>query len=289
MKDISIIGAGRLGTSLGAALSKKGYRIKSLSCKTARSAEESRTIIGQGKASADNIQTAQSGDILFLCLPDDEIRKVARELKGANINWSKRYIFHCSGLLSSDVLKPFSARGAFTASVHPIQSFAHKKSSPGQFENIYFGLEGEIEALKMSQEIIQRLGGRSLIIKEEDKAVYHAACSIASNFLVVLLDIASSLLTRIDLPEDQAFQVLYPLVQGTLHNVKKFNIRSSLTGPVIRGEKESVKTHLEALRKFPPYDETYINLASSALEIARREKKLPSHKIKALKALLEGQ
>jgi predicted short-subunit dehydrogenase-like oxidoreductase (DUF2520 family) len=289
VKEISIIGAGRLGTSLGAALSKKGYRIKSLSCKTARSAKESRTIIGQGKASVDNIQTAKSGDILFLCLPDDEILKVAKELDSANINWSERYIFHCSGLLSSKVLKPFSAKGASAASIHPIQSFAHKKSPPGQFENIYFGLEGEIEALKMSQEIIERLGGRSLIIKAKDKAVYHAACSIASNFFVVLLDIASTLLTRIDIPEEQAFQALYPLVKGTLHNVKKFNIRSSLTGPVMRGERESVEKHLEALRKFPPNDETYSNLASSALEIARKEKKLSSQKIKALKDLLEGK
>ncbi len=289
MKEISIIGAGRLGTSLGAALSKKGYRIKSLSCKTARSAEESRTIIGQGKASADNIQTAKSGDILFLCLPDEEILKVGKELNNANINWSGRFIFHCSGLLSSEVLEPFSAKGASTASIHPIQSIDHQKSPPEQFENIYFGLEGEIEALKMSQEIIQRLGGRSLIIKAKDKAVYHAACSIASNFLVVLLDMASSLLTRIDLPEDQAFQVLCPLVKGTLHNVKKFNIRSSLTGPVIRGDRESVEKHLEALRKFPPYDQTYTSLASLALEIARREKKLSAQKIKALKDLLEGK
>ena len=90
-------------------------------------------------------------------LPDEEILKVGKELDSANINWSGRYIFHCSGLLSSEVLKPFSAKGASVASIHPIQSFAHKKSPPEQFENIYFGLEGEIKALKMSQEIIQRV------------------------------------------------------------------------------------------------------------------------------------
>ncbi len=289
MNEISIIGAGRLGTSLGAALSKKGYRIKFLSCRTSLSAEESRKIIGEGEASTDNVQTARAGDIVLLCLPDEEILKVTKELAAANINWSEKFIFHCSGLLSSEILNPLKAKGALTASIHPIQSFAQKRTPPEKFENIYFGVEGESDALELSQKIIRKLGSRSFIIEAENKALYHTACSIASNFLVVLLDMASSLLNQAGLQEDQAFQVLHPLVKGTLHNVKKFNIQASLTGPVIRGDKTSVEKHLEALKKFPTFYETYRRLAFQALEIARREKKLSAQKIKALKDLLEGK
>jgi len=287
MNKISIIGAGRLGTSLGSALSKKGYSIKSLSCRTSRSAEESRKIIGEGKASTDNIQTAKAGNVIFLCLPDEKILEVVRELNGANINWSEKFTFHCSGLLSSGILKPLQAKGALTASIHPIQSFAHKRTPPDHFKDIYFGLEGESKALELSQKIIQKLGGRPFLIKSENKVLYHTACSIASNFLVVLLDMASSLLKQIGLQEEQAFQVILPLAKGTLHNVNKFNIRSSLTGPVIRGDKESVKKHLEAMRKFPAFYETYKRLAFQALELARREKKLGVREIKALEDLLE--
>jgi predicted short-subunit dehydrogenase-like oxidoreductase (DUF2520 family) len=287
MNEISIIGAGRLGTSLGAALSKKGYRIKSLSCRTSLSAEESRKIIGEGKASTDNVQTARAGDIVLLCLPDEEILQVTGELADADINWSEKFIFHCSGLLSSEVLKPLKAKGALTASIHPVQSFAHKKTLPEQFENIYFGLEGEPKALEESQKIIRKLGGRAFVIEAGNKALYHSACSIASNFLVVLLDTASSLLNQVGLQEEQAFQVLLPLVKGTLHNVKKFDIHVSLTGPVIRGDKASVEKHLEALRKFPPFYEMYRKLAFQALDMASREKKLSAQKIKALKDLLE--
>jgi predicted short-subunit dehydrogenase-like oxidoreductase (DUF2520 family) len=289
MNGISIIGTGRLGTSLGAALSKKGYRIKFLSCRTSLSAEESRMIIGEGKASNDNVQAARAGDIIILCLPDEEILKVTKELADANISWSEKFIFHCSGLLSSEILKPLKAKGAMTASIHPVQSFANKRTSPEQFENIYFGLEGETKALKESQKIIRKLGGRFFIIEAENKALYHTACSIASNFLVVLLDTASSLLNQAGLQEEQAFQVLLPLVKGTLHNVKKFDIQSSLTGPVIRGDKASVEKHLKALRKSPFLYEMYKRLALQALKIARREKKLSAHKIKALKDLLEGK
>jgi predicted short-subunit dehydrogenase-like oxidoreductase (DUF2520 family) len=289
MTHVSLIGAGRLGTSLGSALRKKGYKIKALSCRTVASAEESRKIIGEGIASTDNIQTARIGEIVFLCLPDEEIIKVTRLLASSDINWSKKYVFHCSGLIPSKVLEPLKAKGALTASFHPIQSFAGKKTPPAQFENIYFGLEGCAEALALSAKIARKLGGHPLILKPENKPLYHAACSTASSFFVVLLEMAVSLLKQIDLQEEKALQILLPLVKGTLHNVKKFNIRPSLTGPVIRGDKKSIQKHLEALRNFPPYYETYTKLAAQALEMAKKEEKISTKKIKALKNLLEGK
>jgi predicted short-subunit dehydrogenase-like oxidoreductase (DUF2520 family) len=289
MTDFSVIGAGRLGTSLGYALIKKEYKIKALSCRTVSSADESRKLIGEGIASTDNIKTARAGKIIFLCLPDEEIEKVTRVLAGSDINWSKKFVFHCSGLIPSEVLKPLGAKGAFTASFHPIQSFAQKKTPPAQFENIYFGLEGCTEALALSQKIVRQLGSHPLILQPEDKAVYHAACSTASNFFVVLLEMAVSLLKQIDLKEEKALQILLPLVKGTLHNVKKFNTRTSLTGPVIRGDRKSIQKHLEVLRHFPPYYETYTKLASQALEMVKREKKISPQKIKVLKNLLEGK
>lgn len=289
MTDVSIIGAGRLGTSLGHALLKKGYKIKALSCRTTSSAEESRKIIGEGIASIDNIQTARVGEIVFLCLPDEEITKVTRVLAGSDISWLKKFVFHCSGLIPSEVLKPLGDKGALTASLHPIQSFAKKKTPSAQFENIYFGLEGCDEALALSAKIVRQLGGHPLIIQPEDKALYHAACSTASNFFVVLLEMAVSLFKQIDLQEEKALQILLPLVKGTLHNVKKFNIRTSLTGPVIRGDKDTIKKHLEALRNFSPYYETYKKLTTQALEMAKKERKISQQKIKVLKNLLEGK
>jgi predicted short-subunit dehydrogenase-like oxidoreductase (DUF2520 family) len=134
---------------------------------------------------------------------------------------------------------------------------------------------------------VRKLGGHSFILKAKDKAVYHSACSIASNFLVVLLDMAVSLLRQTGLNEEKAFQVLLPLVQGTLHNVKKFNMGTSLTGPVIRGDQKTVNSHLKALRAFSSYSGIYRKLAEQALEIARREKRLSSQKIRAMKTLLE--
>ena len=287
MKDVAIIGAGRLGTSLAHALSKKGYMIKALSCRTLSSAEESRQFIGQGRAFTDNARAADAATIVFLCLPDEEILKVSESLALSPLSWANRLVLHCSGLLSSEALTPLRKKGALTASAHPVQSFTHKRTPPEHFRDIYFSLEGESEALAQARKIIDKLGGRAFIIQAKDKILYHAACSIASNFLVVLLDMASSLLHKTGLREEEAFQILLPLVKGTLHNVKEFNIPASLTGPVIRGDKETVQQHLEALKKNRLYHETYRQLAAQALEMAKRDKKLTPQKIKSLKALLE--
>jgi len=286
MKNVSIIGAGNLGTSLGCALSKKGYRIKALSCRRMFSANESSRIIGEGKPSRDNIKSARCGELIILSVPDDEIEKVVRELASSDIKWEKKFVFHCSGLLSSDVLKPLKKKGAMTASVHPIQSFAQKNEGPKAFEGIYFGLEGCMEARALAQQIVRELGSCYFNIQAKDKPLYHAACCIASNFLIVLLDAATFLLKVIGLKEHEASQALFPLVQGTLHNVKKFNISASLTGPIVRGDRKSLEKHLDALKDFPPYHEIYLRAAAQAVEIAKREKKLSSQKIKELEELL---
>ncbi len=217
------------------------------------------------------------------------IKEVGRELAASDREWSKKFVFHCSGLHPASLLKPLEEKGALTASFHPVQSFPRKKADLRQFNKIYFGLEGSPEALSLAKKIVQDLGGSSIILGAKDKPLYHAACSVASNFFVVLLDMAASLLENVGFEEEQACQILLPLVQGTLHNVKKFNIDPSLTGPVSRGDRPSVKKHLESLRKYPLYHEMYVNLARHALEIAKKEKKLSPSKISALRNLLEGK
>lgn len=289
MIDVSIIGAGRLGASLGYALSKKKYRIKAFSCLTLVSAKDSQKVMRRGKPSTDNIETARKGKLIILGVPDGMIKEVGRDLAASDLEWSKKFVFHCSGLHPSAILKPLEEKGAWVASFHPVQSFPHKKADLGQFKKIYFGIEGSPDALSLAKKMVQDLGGYSLILDAQDKPLYHAACSVASNFFVVLLDMAISLLERAGFEGERASQFLLPLVQGTLHNVKKFDIGPSLTGPVIRGDRSSVEKHLESLRKYPLYHEMYVNLARCALEIAKREKKLSPKEIRALKNLLEGK
>lgn len=289
MTGISIIGAGKVGTSLGSALAKKSYTIKALSCSTFPSAQESQRIIGQGQPSTDNIQTARSGTILIISVPDDAVEKVVRELESSDIVWAGRSVFHCSGLLPAEILKPIREKGAATASLHPIQTIAKKDADARLFQDTYFSLEGDGDAVSTARTIVLSLGGRPLIIKAEEKPVCHAAFSIASNFFVVLLDTAVTLLESAGLDEDLAAQVLLPLVGGTFQNVKEGPIKSALTGPVIRGDEKTVKSHLDTLEEFPTVREMYRKLAAQALAITQSKKGLDSLKIRELTRLLEGK
>ncbi|MFP4082530.1 MAG: Rossmann-like and DUF2520 domain-containing protein [Candidatus Aminicenantes bacterium] len=287
MREVSIIGAGRLGASLGYALSQKGYRIKALSCTSLSSARQSRKIIGEGKPLTDNLESARRGQIVIISVPDKTLEGVVGELALSDIQWSNKYVFHCSGLLGSDILESLKDKGAATASLHPAQSFARKEPDMKLFEGIYFGLEGDQQALDLGKKIVHRLGGHFIILPAQDKLLYHAACSLASNSMVVLLDMAVLLLEKMNIEREEASKIILPLVQRTLHNVKSFNTGGALTGPVIRGDYETVNRHVESLRELPGYRDIYSKLALKALEIAEREKKLSAQKIKALRNLLE--
>jgi predicted short-subunit dehydrogenase-like oxidoreductase (DUF2520 family) len=222
-------------------------------------------------------------------VPDDRIKDIVQELNCSDILWSGKTVFHSSGLLPSEVLHPLRTKGASTASFHPIQSFSNKYAAPSLFQNIYFGLEGEEEAVSLAKNIVHALGGHSIEISPDDKPIFHAAFSMTSNFFVVLLDSAVTLLKSSGLSEEKAIQILHPLLAGTLSNIMDSRIRSALTGPIIRGDGQTVKAHLEALKKFPGIEDVYRQLGVRALEMAIKEKTLTSQKIKELLQILEDR
>ena len=288
MTDIAIIGAGRLGTSLGRALAAKGNTIAALTCRRKADALKSRAIIGQGRVLTDNKAAARQAEVIFLCLPDEALPGAARQLAGSRVGWAGKTFFHTSGLLPARVLEPLRERGASIGSSHPVQAFPSKTTPPAHFRGIYFGLEGDKSAVDLAKKLVRQLGGRVLIIPEAAKPFYHAAFSFASNFLVVLLDTAVFLLKKAEIPEDEAAGMLLPLLKGTLHNVKELDTAASLTGPLVRGDLASVRAHLEALKHWPQYAEVYRKLSLLGLEMVEG-KGLRPQKLRALKNLLAGR
>lgn len=286
MKTIAIIGAGRLGASLGYSLSQRGYSIASVSTRTQSSAEQSGQLIGQGELLMDNAEAARLAQIIILSVPDDDIPGVVKELAAEELDLEGKFVFHCSGLHPSSLLHELEIKGALIASIHPNQSFPRKLKDVNAFQGVYFALEGSDQARAMAEGIVRDLGGHPFVIREEDKPVYHAACSVASNFFVALLDVALSMLQQCGLEPDTGRDLLLPLVERTLQNVKNLNTSAALSGPIVRGDHRSVKYHLDALEMFPFYRETYIALATQALEIAKRRGEIPLDRIKALEDLL---
>lgn len=288
MKTVSIIGAGRLGTSLGNALKNSGYSIEALSCRSLSSARESSQLIGEGQPYSDNLKAAATSRIIIITVPDDKIEMIAEELANGIPDWKKKLVWHCSGLMPAKILDPLKTKGALIVSVHPVQSFAKKNTPADIFKDVYFSLEGSSEAKQEAKAIIKKLGGHSFLIKQEDKPLYHSACSMASNLLLALLDSASSLLQKSGSTPEQAIKILLPLVQGTVKNVKHFTALSAQFGPITRGDIKTISSNLKALRKHPKHYEIFVKLQSQALEMAQKENKISSQNAKIIKTLLKG-
>jgi len=284
MKTFSVIGAGRVGTALALALCRKGLELKYLADRSPARARKARKLIGQGRATGDNRLAARSAGLVFICVPDDLIPEVVKEI--SEVELSGKYIFHTSGALSSDLLQPLARKGARVASFHPAQTFAEEVSEPGIFKGIYIGLEGQPEAVELGKMLAARLGAQALLLSAAEKPLYHLALSISSNFLVTLLSEVKELLKTAGLEESAVLEILTPLLNKTLQNVKNLGIDSSLTGPVVRGDLKTVEKHLAITAGSPGLDKVYRAMALEALRLAEK-RGLSRGKIKALKRLLE--
>jgi predicted short-subunit dehydrogenase-like oxidoreductase (DUF2520 family) len=288
MKSFSIVGAGRLGTVLGAALVRRGWTATAIVDKDARAARESRRIIGRGRAAAGLVGTARPGDVVIIAVPDDAVGRVAAGLARSGVtSWAGRFVFHTSGLLPARVLEPLRKRGARIASVHPVQSFPRKDAPPSLFRGITWGVEGDPAAVAAAEEMVRNLRGNVLLLSEKDKPLYHAACILASNALIALEWTASGMLVAAGIGEKAAAGMLFPLVQGTLQNVNNLGLEKALTGPILRGDIATVRKHLEALRNDPSTREVYLVMGKQILRLAEKSG-LPAGRVRALKRLLEG-
>lgn len=283
----AVLGAGRLGTSLGAALRRAGFEVASVACRRSASARESARLVGGGAEPVTGLSAAaERGDLLFLCLPDREIAGAARRLAASSVALAGKTAFHTSGSLPAAALAPLRTRGAAVASFHPVRSFPAKDGSGRLFAGAAVVLEGDPKAVAAGARIVKALGGRSLRLRPEQKAAFHAACSIASNYLVVLLDAAEATLARAGIRNRTAVRALHELAQGTLRNVNSIDTQRALTGPIVRGDAETVARHLRALRGDPRRRDVYLSLGRAALDLAAR-RGLAADRVRELRRLLE--
>jgi len=295
MKSFSIVGAGRLGTVLGAALVRRGWTAAAIVDKDPGAARESRRIIGRGKilpyrpglSPEGRDGTVGLGDVVIIAVPDNAVGRVAVGLARSGVSWAGRFVFHTSGLLPARVLEPLRKRGARIASVHPVQSFPRKDAPASIFRGITWGVEGDPAAVAAAEEMVRSLRGNVLLLSEKDKPLYHAACSLASNAMIALEWTASGMLGAAGIGEKAAAGMLFPLVQGTLQNVNNLGLEKALTGPILRGDAATVRKHLEALRDDPHARGVYLVMGKQILRLAEKSG-LPAGRVTALKRLLEG-
>ncbi|MDD9301907.1 MAG: DUF2520 domain-containing protein [Desulfobacter sp.] len=270
-KRFSIIGCGRVGVSLAVFLSGKGFEPAGFFSRTRASAQFARDMAGLGTVFGSAGEAAQGADILFITTPDTLIETVCKDLAASLNLKNESMVFHLSGALSSDILESARECGAAVGSIHPLQAFTPYE--PGQdnpFENINISVEGSRGAVCLGKEIVRALGAKAFTIPTEAKTLYHASAVVASNYLVTLEKFALNLLMETGLDEARAYEILEPLIQGTLANIKAKGCDRALTGPVARGDDKIVSSHIKDIdAKTPQFSKLYRVLGAHTLDIAR--------------------
>jgi len=282
-KTIAIIGAGRVGQTLGRALRRRGWRVGAVVTRSPRTARAAARFIGAGQPISNlksQISKLDSAGVILIATNDNQVPIVARTLARLKKNWRGRVVLQASGALSSHVLAPLGKRGAGAGSLHPLYPFPKplKIFPPG----VVFGVEGDPRALQQALALVKALRGQAMEVRSTEKALYHAAAALVAGHLLTLADMGVRALVRAGVRKSRARTVLVPLAQATLGWYARHGARA-WTGPLARGDVDTVRRHLSELRKLPPqYGETYRTLARAALSLYRKRSSEGTKKLRRL-------
>ena len=248
---LSIVGAGRVGRSLGRRLRELGWRIGVVTTRSIPTARAAVRIIGAGNPTDQLTRQVLASDVVLLATPDGVIADVAADLARLGGNeWQGKIVLHTSGALDSSALRALADAGAAAGSIHPMQTFSSQ--SVPDLAGIVFGIDGHPAALKVARKMIRQMGGAAVRLSGANKAAYHAAGIFACANVLALVETATRLLMSQGFKRRQAARALLALTRQMLDNLERIGPRAAWTGPMTRGDFTTVQRHVGALSDFPP-------------------------------------
>ena len=278
---IGFVGAGKVGFSLGKYFSSKGLNISGYYSVINSSAEEGARFT-LSKSFNMLSEFVSESDLIFITTNDDQINNVCNQIK--NFNIKNKLIAHCSGSLSSKYFQDILCDAQFY-SIHPMYPFSDKYTSYKNLSEATFTIEGSSEGINQVKEIFSKLGNKILLISEQNKVKYHLANVYASNLYVALISTAVKYFDEINISEKDALNALLPLMKANINNLVAKGIINSLTGPIERGDSNTILKHLE--KSMQEDKEIYLGLSRILLNIA--QDKNTERDYSAIRNILEGK
>jgi predicted short-subunit dehydrogenase-like oxidoreductase (DUF2520 family) len=267
MSRIGIIGAGRLGSALAHALLAAGYPLEMISSRQLSDAERLVSSLPTvSSVTVDNL--VQECDFVFLAVPDEYISQLAFSLPWS----SSQAVIHSSGSLNLDVLSVAKKKGSLTGCLHPVQTFLKRDSpleSRDRFANIVCGIEADSPLDIWLVELVESLGAYSIRLENVDRALYHSAAVFASNYVVALLSAATRIWTLSGLSEREGRIALQHIMNVSVNNLADSTFSDAVTGPITRGDWQTVKKHLSALDSEPELQKLYSRLGLELLSASQ--------------------
>jgi predicted short-subunit dehydrogenase-like oxidoreductase (DUF2520 family) len=245
---VGVVGAGRVGTALAVALGRAGHDVTAVSAVSDASIRR----IGQrlpGVAISRPPEVVASADLVLMTVPDDVLPGLVAGLAATEAAVEGRLIAHTSGRHGLGVLDPVVRAGALPLALHPVMTFTGRPDDIDRLAGISFGVTAPDPLRPVAEALVVEMGGEPVFIAEEQRDLYHAALASGANYLVTLVTAASDLLR--DAGVTHPARMLAPLLSAALDNALRLG-DAALTGPVARGDADTVASHVSALRAEAP-------------------------------------
>ena len=260
---VFIIGPGHVGRGLFRAFRASGVEVVGLHGKRPSGVATSTGALPKELASA---------NVIVVCVRDPQLDETIDEVITASRDGRAArgtVILHTSAIAEPAGLRTLNESGFPGGTFHPLVPFSDPEVAADLLRKGWVGIDGENGARSASRRLAGHIGARTLDIPAGKKPAYHAAAVISSNFPVVLASVAGHLLRDIGVPDSSAYQAVESLMSGALANMKQALPDDALTGPIVRGDAETVGKHLRALEKHGQALDVYRALSAAAVEIAR--------------------
>ena len=258
---VFILGAGRAGRGLSRALRASGVHVIGLH---GRREEGEPDVVTSGPIP----DAAHAADTILVAVRDGQLEEALGELAAAPLA-AGAIVLHASGSAEPSALAQLRSAGHPCGTFHPLVPLADPARAAERLRGAWIGIDGDAGAIAVAEQLAERLGAHTLRIPAGEKAVYHAAAVIASNFPTVLAAVAVSLLGSVGMNERESWGAIRALMRGAVANLDTEVPARALTGPIARGDVETVQKHLAALEPHPATRELYAMLSRVAVELAR--------------------
>ncbi|KAA1418065.1 DUF2520 domain-containing protein [Mumia zhuanghuii] len=280
---VGVVGAGRVGAVLAARLREAGHEIVAASGRSAASQTRIDTLL-PGVPLLSPAEVAARSDVLVLAVPDDALAGLVAGLALDGHLRPGQVVVHTSGRHGLSVLAAAAHVGARPVALHPAMTFTGTDVDLARLSGCVFGLTAAADDRAIAEGLVADLGGRPMWIRDEDRTTYHAALAHGSNHLVTIVSQAMQVLRRTGAEDPAA--VLRPLLTAALDNALLYE-DAALTGPVVRGDVETVRAHLAALEEQPaPTMDAYVAMARATTAHAVADGRLDESRARAIRRVL---
>ena len=268
---VGVVGAGRVGSVLGAALAAAGHRVTGVSAVSDASRERAARLL-PGIPVKEIPDVVAGAELVLLAVPDDALADLVAGLAATGAWQAGQIVVHTSGLHGLEVFEPAAEQHVLPLALHPAMTFTGTAVDLERLADCCFGVTAAEPLRPVAEALVLEVGAEPVWVAEADRGAYHLALAHGANHLVTLVSQALDILggTGIEAPD----RVLGPLVRAALDNALRAR-DAALTGPVARGDLGTVERHVSiAADQSPDVRPAYVAMALATVERAARDRRL---------------